>query len=386
MASSSSLRPRNAGFPAAPHTTLSKSSHDPRKHVGVHFEHVSNVSNTEYPGHYPGEDHSWNLGKFKQGLRVVVQRVSQRSIEFDLVGVDASIANAFRRIIIAEVPMIAIENVYVWNNTSVIVDEVLSHRLGLVPLNVDPAVLEPRTETGFNSQPNDRNTLVFKLKVACERNPRVAKGAPGEYINDEVKSGHLVWTPQGEQPAVSVFAKRPPAATNPDIVLAKLRPGQEIDMELHAVKGVGQDHAKFCPVATATYRTHPLIILNPSKPVPRHLAKKFAQCFSPGVVTVDDDGNVSIEERNMRRDSVSREVLRHREFDGCVELKRIRDHFIFNVESEGPYAPERLFLESVTVMRDKIATIKRSVEALMSGGPDGAAANGADVDVEMAGT
>lgn len=57
-----------------------------------------------------------------------------------------------------------------------------------------------------------------------------------------------------------------------------------------------------------------------------------------------------------------------------------------NVESEGPYAPERLFLESVTVMRDKIATIKRSVEALMSGGPDGAAANGADVDVEMAGT
>lgn len=58
--------------------------------------------------------------------------------------------------------MIAIENVYVWNNTSVIVDEVLSHRLGLVPLNVDPAVLEPRTETGFNSQPNDRNTLVFK--------------------------------------------------------------------------------------------------------------------------------------------------------------------------------------------------------------------------------
>ena len=38
-----------------------------------------------------------------QNLRVSVKRLSQRSVEFDLVGVDASIANAFRRILIAEV-------------------------------------------------------------------------------------------------------------------------------------------------------------------------------------------------------------------------------------------------------------------------------------------
>jgi DNA-directed RNA polymerases I and III subunit RPAC1 len=43
-----------------------------------------------------------------QNLKVKVQRLSQRSIEFDLVGVDASIANAFRRIIIAEVSSILI--------------------------------------------------------------------------------------------------------------------------------------------------------------------------------------------------------------------------------------------------------------------------------------
>ena len=34
-----------------------------------------------------------------------------------------------------------IENVYIWDNTSVIVDEVLSHRWGLVPLNVDPTLM-----------------------------------------------------------------------------------------------------------------------------------------------------------------------------------------------------------------------------------------------------
>ena len=80
--------------------------------------------------------------------------------------------------------------------------------------------------------------------------------------------------------------------------------------------------------ATASYRLHPLIILNPEKPIPLQHAKKFASCFSPGVVTVSEEGEVSIDHKYMRNDSVSREVLRHKEFEGCVELKRIRDWFI----------------------------------------------------------
>ena len=140
-------------------------------------------------------------------------------------------------------PTVAIEHVYVWNNTSVIHDEVLAHRIGLVPLNADPALLDFRTSSGPNAVPNDRNTLVFRLQVTCERAP---KGSGKEYIHDEVTSGDLVWVPQGEQ--AEVFAGRPPAPTNPDIVLAKLRPGQEIDMELHAIKGVGKEHAKWSAV------------------------------------------------------------------------------------------------------------------------------------------
>lgn len=94
-------------------------------------------------------------------------------------GVDASIANAFRRILIAEVrpiswinldiiiqiikvPVIAIERVYVWDNTSVIVDEVLSHRLGLVPLNVDPALMQFKTRMSSGLQ---QNSGFFIIKI-----------------------------------------------------------------------------------------------------------------------------------------------------------------------------------------------------------------------------
>ena len=120
---------------------------------------------------------------------------------------------------------------------------------------------------------------------------------------------------------------------------------------------------------------------------------------------------VSIDERNMRKDSVSREVFRHPEFEGCVELRRIRDWFIcaflpptryaplhndrsaiadllrlvfvipVNIESESAYTPERLFPESIKVMRSKIASIRKAAEALLAG-PDGEGAS-ADGDVPM---
>jgi DNA-directed RNA polymerase alpha subunit len=40
--------------------------------------------------------------------------------------------------LLTQVPTVCIENVFVWNNTTVLADEVLAHRIGLVPLNIDP--------------------------------------------------------------------------------------------------------------------------------------------------------------------------------------------------------------------------------------------------------
>ena len=46
-----------------------------------------------------------------------------------------------------------------------------------------------------------------------------------------------------------------------DILVAKMRPGQCIDLEAHAVKGLGAEHAKWSAVATAWYRLHPEVVL-----------------------------------------------------------------------------------------------------------------------------
>ena len=66
--------------------------------------------------------------------KIELQTMSNDVIKFVLLQSDTSMANALRRIIIAEVPTIAIDLVEITTNTSVLHDEFLCHRLGLIPL------------------------------------------------------------------------------------------------------------------------------------------------------------------------------------------------------------------------------------------------------------
>ncbi|WVQ83088.1 hypothetical protein IAT38_005226 [Cryptococcus sp. DSM 104549] len=342
---------------------MSSRNDDPRRHVQVLPERVGGVAGSEFPGHYPGEDHSWNLQKFKQGLITSVQRLTPSTVEFDLVGVDASIANALRRVMIAEVPTVAIEEIYVWNNTSIMQDEVLCHRVGLVPLKIDPRALRYRASA--HALPHEHDTIVFDLQVRCDRRPDAARGETDPkklYYDSNVYTGMLKWQPSGDQK--KKFKGKDPKPVDEDILLVKLRPGQVVDLHCFARKGVGADHAKFSPVATASYRLLPHIILR--EPIPKEHQQLFKSCFPEGVVEIEKDGNGEdqVVIKNPRKDTVSREVLRHPEFSDKVELTRIRDHFMFNVESVGQYKPEDLVPEAIKIMLSKIAEVEAGLDKL----------------------
>lgn len=75
--------------------------------------------------------------------------------------------------------------------------------------------------------------------------------------------------------------------------------------------------------ATASYRLLPTITLLEAIPEPDQL--KFQSCFPSGVIDITK-GQVIV--ADARRDTVSREVLRHPEFENKVKLGRVRDHFI----------------------------------------------------------
>ena len=222
----------------------------------------------------------------------------------------------------------------------------------------------------------DIDTIILKLEIECTRNKKAARDEDDPlrlYHNAHVYARDLVWDPKGKQH--QYFAGDGAVrAFNPDILLAKLRPGQVIDLEMHCIKGIGADHAKFSPVATASYRLLPKIDI--VKPILGDDAKKFARCFPKGVIgleTVTDEdvaqnseyqGHVGEKKAVVEYplgDTVSRECLRHDEFVGKVKLGRVRDHFIFSVESTGQYDSDDLFLESIKVLKAKCTALKRDL-------------------------
>jgi DNA-directed RNA polymerase I and III subunit RPAC1 len=146
-----------------------------RKFVEFTAETIKNTSNSDYPGVWPGEDNGWSKSRFAQQLKIEFHESEPYDLCFSLIGVDAAIANAFRRILIAEIPTLAIEHVFIKNNTSVIQDEVLSHRLGLIPFTGKHEGMDflhwyikgdPRAEIK-ESTATDYTVIKLSLDVTC---------------------------------------------------------------------------------------------------------------------------------------------------------------------------------------------------------------------------
>lgn len=112
-----------------------------------------------------GYDNSWNHDKWAKSFEIQVVSAKPERAVFELINIDPSVVNSLRRILIAEVPSVAIENVFVVDYDCVVPEEVLSHRLGLVPLSVDAEQLEEKNE----EKGNHTNTVVFKLHVVCRK-------------------------------------------------------------------------------------------------------------------------------------------------------------------------------------------------------------------------
>jgi DNA-directed RNA polymerases I and III subunit RPAC1 len=223
----------------------------------------------------------------------------------------------------------------------------------------------------------DFNTAEVSLQIECTRNENAVPGETDPkklYHNSSVYAKDLVFVPNGEQTwrFTGDAAIRP---VNPDILIAKLRPGQGIALSAHLHLGIGADHAKFSPVATASYRLMPTITIK--SPIIGDEAEKFAKCFAKGVIGLEritrreantkDSGYESHEGKkkavvkDAMKDTVSRECLRHPEFKDKVKLGRKRDHFIFSIESTGQWDADDLFMEAVLVLRKKCVRLEKQV-------------------------
>ncbi len=153
----------------------------------------------------------------------------ERKMSIKLKGVPLQYANALRRLCLNGVPVFAIDTVDVIENSSVLPDEGLAHRLGLVPLKTDlsrfnePSKCECQSETGCS------NCKV--MLVLDSGDTDVSKAV----LTDDLTS---------EDDSVK--------PTSDKIPIVQLAPGQRVKVECYARLGRGREHAKWNSSNVAT--------------------------------------------------------------------------------------------------------------------------------------
>jgi DNA-directed RNA polymerase I and III subunit RPAC1 len=321
-----------------------------------------------------GFDNTFDMDDFKKNLKVKILSCTDELLRVDVSGIDASIANAIRRVMIAEVPTVAIDKVHLWQNTGVIQDEILCHRLGLVPIWVPEIdTVEPAKEEGDDFDVS--GAIKFKLHVKCPANyPK------GQSLH--VYSKDLIFQPQSK--AQQEMAN-PPRPVHPDILIAKLRPNQEIECELYCLKGTGRIHAKWSPVCTASYRLMPSVtILQEQR---GQAAKDLVELCPKKVFDIEDGVAVVARPRDC---TACRRCIEEIP-EGIVELAKVKDHFIYTVESSGCIPAAEIFARAIGIMKAKCEVSRKHLHAFTTGEePEGTAPETTDtnsswekVDVDM---
>ena len=139
--------------------------------------------------------------------------------------------NSLRRLAISEVPTLAIDDVVMLENSSVMHDEAVAHRLGLIPLRTDPGRFVMPHECDCKSTLGCSKCRVL-LVLDSEANEKTKVVASGELVSED----ELV---------------KPVSKDIPIVVLA---PNQKLKFEAYARLGTGKDHAKWQPTSAAVVK------------------------------------------------------------------------------------------------------------------------------------
>lgn len=167
--------------------------------------------------------------------RIYIRTQDKDHMTFHLSSASPRIANTLRRAMMNDIPTMAMDHVIIEENTSMIHDEWLARKMGLIPL-VSSGINSVHDPCPFSEKGCDACTVTFQLHVKCD--------TPWCWV-----TSHDV-TPVSDSTVVPVRYE----SDEHGIPIAVLSQGQEIKLTAMARKGTGQDHAKWRPVTVLYYR------------------------------------------------------------------------------------------------------------------------------------
>lgn len=256
-------------------------------------------------------------------MEITILHRKDDKIHFLIEGIDVAFANALRRTMLTRLPTMAIDEVLVLENTSVMYDEMLAHRLGLMPLTT---VLED-----YNL-PQDcdcegKGCSLCQCTLTLE-----VESADQETI---VYSRDL----SSQDPKV--------VPASGDIPLVKLAPHQRLIIEAYARLGTGRENAKFQPVSTVAYKYVPIVEVDKEK------CDRCGACVGVCPKKIFRIDNEILSTQNILDCTLCEACVKECE-PGAITIGSKKDSFLFEVESTGSLAPEEIVEKTAEVLKERI--------------------------------
>ncbi|MEM3979828.1 MAG: DNA-directed RNA polymerase subunit D [Ignisphaera sp.] len=282
-------------------------------------------------------------------MRLLVRERTDEVIELDVKGAPLAFLNTIRRYALAKVPTYAIDEVMIVVNTSSMFDEVLAHRLALVPLKTEDVIDKIR-----NVDPE-----------LCEK---CASSIP-EGVDKSICREcfvHMVLEAEATTSDITVYSGDirsddpylVPAYNNIPIVM--LAPGQRIAIEMKARIGRGLEHAKWSPATIAVTKYVANIRIN------KKLCNLCGKC-----IEVCPRGTLKIENGAINVVDVYSCTLCKQCVKACptkaIDIDNVEDEYILRVESTGSLKPETIIREAVYILLNELSEFEKLIGGIEKG-------------------
>jgi DNA-directed RNA polymerase subunit D len=267
-------------------------------------------------------------------VKIEVLEKDETNLRLVIKDADVPLMNALRRIGLAEVPSMAIDEVVMIENSSILQDEIIAHRLGLTPLKTDldsynlPEECECKSEFGCSL-----------CRVTLTMDADSPEGTRTVY------SGELV----SENPEITPVSDKIP--------IIKLAKGQKLKLEAYARLGKGKNHAKWQPVSVCAYKYYPKIEFTKE-------CDNCAKCVDicPKNVLATKDNKVEIRDLlacNLCMDCIG--VCPQK--PAAIKIDWEKNAFIMNLESNGGLPPERVIQEATKILDNQLKDFEKQLKA-----------------------
>ncbi len=247
-------------------------------------------------------------------MEVKILNKSEYKLVFNINGINPALANTLRRLMISEVPTLAIDTVEFAKNSSALYDEIIAHRLGLIPLKTDLKSYNLKDECKCKGN----GCAICELKLVLKVD------GPGMVYASSLKST--------DPKIIPVY---------PEMPIVELAKKQSMELTATAVLGKGRIHAKFSP-GLVYYKCYPTFNIKDKSKL-RKVSDELKD-----ILNLKGD-NLIIKDI-LKWNEYYEEIL---EING-IEVKYDKENFIFFVESWGQLKPEEIVKKSLEIFDEKL--------------------------------